>query len=68
MSGFGHFLSVLLTEGFINLTWRHLFPLVSCVSGMHPNKALYTFGYTCITAGAAGILFVGTYVVVSRVF
>ncbi|XP_010249387.1 PREDICTED: heparan-alpha-glucosaminide N-acetyltransferase [Nelumbo nucifera] len=32
--------------------------------GMHLNKALYTFSYTCVTAGAAGILFTGTYVLV----
>ncbi|KAK7246123.1 hypothetical protein RIF29_40982 [Crotalaria pallida] len=29
--------------------------------GMHINKVLYSFSYTCVTAGAAGILFVGTY-------
>ncbi|KAJ6808548.1 heparan-alpha-glucosaminide N-acetyltransferase-like isoform X2 [Iris pallida] len=32
--------------------------------GMHINKALYTFSYTCITAGTAGILFAGIYVLV----
>lgn len=32
--------------------------------GMHVNKALYTFSYTCVTAGAAGILFAGIYVLV----
>ncbi|RWR73173.1 heparan-alpha-glucosaminide N-acetyltransferase [Cinnamomum micranthum f. kanehirae] len=32
--------------------------------GMHINKALYSVSYTCITAGAAGILFAGTYVLV----
>lgn len=31
---------------------------------MHINKALYSVSYTCITAGAAGILFAGTYVLV----
>ncbi|XP_058092794.1 uncharacterized protein LOC131239211 isoform X2 [Magnolia sinica] len=30
--------------------------------GMHVNKVLYTLSYTCVTAGAAGILFAGTYV------
>ncbi|CAK9166197.1 unnamed protein product [Ilex paraguariensis] len=33
-------------------------------SGMHVNKALYTFSYTCVTAGAAGILISGIYVLV----
>ncbi|PON34515.1 hypothetical protein PanWU01x14_343760 [Parasponia andersonii] len=32
--------------------------------GMHVNKALYTFSYMCVTAGAAGILFVAIYVMV----
>ncbi|KAJ4720379.1 Heparan-alpha-glucosaminide N-acetyltransferase [Melia azedarach] len=32
--------------------------------GMHLNKALYTFSYTCVTAGAAGILLVGIYFMV----
>ncbi|KAI3857432.1 hypothetical protein MKW92_051080 [Papaver armeniacum] len=32
--------------------------------GMHVNKALYSLSYTCLTAGAAGILFVGIYVMV----
>ncbi|KAF8378098.1 hypothetical protein HHK36_029434 [Tetracentron sinense] len=32
--------------------------------GMHVNKALYTFSYTCVTAGAAGLLFAGIYVLV----
>ncbi|KAK7259119.1 hypothetical protein RIF29_24717 [Crotalaria pallida] len=32
--------------------------------GMHINKVLYSFSYTCVTAGAAGILFVGTYLMV----
>lgn len=31
---------------------------------MHVNKALYTFSYTCVTAGAAGILFIAIYVMV----
>ncbi|KAK9272153.1 hypothetical protein L1049_002524 [Liquidambar formosana] len=34
------------------------------LSGVHVNKALYSFSYTCITAGAAGILFAGVYVLV----
>ncbi|KAF6170797.1 hypothetical protein GIB67_015749 [Kingdonia uniflora] len=33
-------------------------------SGMHVNKPLYTLSYMCITAGAAGILFTGIYVLV----
>ncbi|KAJ6845341.1 uncharacterized protein M6B38_289870 [Iris pallida] len=32
--------------------------------GMQMNKALYTFSYTCITAGTAGLLFAGIYVLV----
>ncbi|XP_077227875.1 uncharacterized protein LOC143860906 isoform X2 [Tasmannia lanceolata] len=32
--------------------------------GIHVNKVLYTFSYTCVTAGAAGILFTGIYVLV----
>lgn len=32
--------------------------------GMHVNKALYTFSYMCVTAGAAGFLFAGTYMLV----
>ncbi|XP_009359837.2 heparan-alpha-glucosaminide N-acetyltransferase [Pyrus x bretschneideri] len=32
--------------------------------GMHINKALYTFSYMCITAGAAGILFAAIYLMV----
>ncbi|KAL5732322.1 hypothetical protein ACOSQ2_032014 [Xanthoceras sorbifolium] len=32
--------------------------------GMHVNKALYTFSYMCVTAGAAGILFTGIYFMV----
>lgn len=32
--------------------------------GMHVNKALYTFSYMCVTAGAAGILFGGIYLMV----
>ncbi|CAK9133300.1 unnamed protein product [Ilex paraguariensis] len=32
--------------------------------GMHVNKALYTFSYMCLTAGAAGVLFAGIYVLV----
>ncbi|CAJ2668837.1 unnamed protein product [Trifolium pratense] len=32
--------------------------------GMHVNKVLYTLSYTCLTAGAAGILFVGIYLMV----
>ncbi|RZC75515.1 hypothetical protein C5167_050993 [Papaver somniferum] len=32
--------------------------------GIHMNKALYSFSYTCVTVGAAGILLVGIYVMV----
>ncbi|KDP23228.1 hypothetical protein JCGZ_23061 [Jatropha curcas] len=32
--------------------------------GMHVNKALYTFSYMCVSAGAAGILFAGIYLLV----
>ncbi|MED6143079.1 hypothetical protein PIB30_003357 [Stylosanthes scabra] len=32
--------------------------------GMHINKALYTFSYMCVTAGASGVLFVGIYLMV----
>ncbi|KAJ4963522.1 hypothetical protein NE237_023461 [Protea cynaroides] len=32
--------------------------------GMHFNKPLYSFSYMCVTAGAAGILLVGIYLVV----
>ncbi|RHN44021.1 putative heparan-alpha-glucosaminide N-acetyltransferase [Medicago truncatula] len=32
--------------------------------GMHVNKVLYSFSYTCLTAGAAGILFAGIYLMV----
>ncbi|CAL9048311.1 unnamed protein product, partial [Musa banksii] len=32
--------------------------------GVHMNKALYTLSYTCATAGTAGMLFTGVYVLV----
>ncbi|XP_042496308.1 heparan-alpha-glucosaminide N-acetyltransferase [Macadamia integrifolia] len=32
--------------------------------GIHVNKVLYTFSYMCVTAGAAGILFSGIYILV----
>ncbi|KAF1862950.1 hypothetical protein Lal_00009333 [Lupinus albus] len=32
--------------------------------GMHINKVLYSLSYTCVTAAAAGFLFVGTYLLV----
>ncbi|KAK3015231.1 hypothetical protein RJ639_006869 [Escallonia herrerae] len=41
-----------------------LFGVVFDFSGMHINKALYTVSYVCVTAGAAGILFAGIYVLV----
>ncbi|XVF60960.1 hypothetical protein PTKIN_Ptkin08bG0089400 [Pterospermum kingtungense] len=34
------------------------------IFGMYVNKALYTFSYTCVTAGAAGFLFAGIYLLV----
>ncbi|XP_022739793.1 heparan-alpha-glucosaminide N-acetyltransferase [Durio zibethinus] len=34
------------------------------IFGMHVNKALYTFSYMCVTAGAAGFLFAGIYLLV----
>ncbi|RZC81123.1 hypothetical protein C5167_043700 [Papaver somniferum] len=37
---------------------------VSDLCGMHINKSLYSLSYTCVTGGAAGILFVGIYVMV----
>ena len=36
----------------------------SFVTGLHMNKALYSLSYACVTAGAAGILFAGIYVLV----
>ncbi|GMN45121.1 hypothetical protein TIFTF001_014309 [Ficus carica] len=33
-------------------------------SGMHLNKALYTFNYMCVTTGAAGVVFVSIYLMV----
>ncbi|KAK9011848.1 hypothetical protein V6N11_039927 [Hibiscus sabdariffa] len=38
--------------------------LVLDIFGMHINKALYTFSYMCVTAGAAGFLFAGIYLLV----
>ncbi|XP_024032200.1 heparan-alpha-glucosaminide N-acetyltransferase isoform X2 [Morus notabilis] len=32
--------------------------------GMHVNKALYTFSYMCVSAGAAGVVFVAIYLMV----
>lgn len=32
--------------------------------GMHLNKALYTFSYTCVTGGSGGFLFTGIYILV----
>ncbi|KAJ4972705.1 hypothetical protein NE237_005879 [Protea cynaroides] len=32
--------------------------------GIHVNKALYTFSYMCVTAGTAGILLTGIYILV----
>ena len=37
---------------------------VVLVVGMHINKVLYSLSYMCVTAGAAGILFVGIYLMV----
>ncbi|PKA47568.1 heparan-alpha-glucosaminide N-acetyltransferase [Apostasia shenzhenica] len=43
-----------------------LLALAFCLDffGMHMNKALYTVSYTCITAGASGLLFAGIYMLV----
>ncbi|CAI8591698.1 unnamed protein product [Vicia faba] len=38
--------------------------LILDLFGMHVNKVLYSLSYTCLTAGAAGILFVGIYLMV----
>ncbi|CAL5190985.1 unnamed protein product [Lathyrus oleraceus] len=38
--------------------------LVLDLFGMHVNKVLYSLSYTCLTAGASGILFVGIYLMV----
>lgn len=38
--------------------------IIFLLVGMHVNKALYTFSYMCVTAGAAGILFAGIYMLV----
>ncbi|XP_019189353.1 PREDICTED: heparan-alpha-glucosaminide N-acetyltransferase-like isoform X2 [Ipomoea nil] len=32
--------------------------------GMHINKVLYSFSYTCVTAGTAGVVFAGAYIMV----
>ncbi|KAK9155428.1 hypothetical protein Sjap_002908 [Stephania japonica] len=34
------------------------------IFGLHVNKNLYSLSYTCVTAGAAGLLFTGIYVLV----
>ncbi|XVE83445.1 hypothetical protein DITRI_Ditri16bG0089100 [Diplodiscus trichospermus] len=36
------------------------------IFGMHANKALYTFSYMCVTAGAAGFLLAGIYLLVDQ--
>ncbi|TKY64765.1 Heparan-alpha-glucosaminide N-acetyltransferase [Spatholobus suberectus] len=41
-----------------------VFGLVLDLFGMHINKVLYSLSYMCVTAGAAGILFVGIYLMV----
>ncbi|KAI4343467.1 hypothetical protein L6164_010811 [Bauhinia variegata] len=41
-----------------------VFGLALDVFGIHINKVLYTFSYTSVTAGAAGILFAGIYLMV----
>ena len=41
-----------------------VFGLALDLFGMHINKVLYSLSYTCVTAGAAGILFVGIYLMV----
>ena len=41
-----------------------VFGLALDLFGMHINKVLYSLSYTCVTAGAAGVLFVGIYLMV----
>ncbi|KAG6651451.1 heparan-alpha-glucosaminide N-acetyltransferase-like [Carya illinoinensis] len=41
-----------------------VFGLALDFCGMHFNKVLYTLSYMCFTAGAAGILFAGIYILV----
>lgn len=41
-----------------------LLGLLCHILGMHINKALYSFSYTCVTAGIAGILLASIYLVV----
>ncbi|KAK7295816.1 hypothetical protein RJT34_18728 [Clitoria ternatea] len=41
-----------------------VFGLALDLFGMHINKVLYSLSYMCVTAGAAGILFVGIYLMV----
>lgn len=33
-------------------------------SGIHMNKDLYSLSYTCVTAGTAGIVLIGFYILV----
>lgn len=52
----------------INLQLVICIPLTTyslIVAGIHINKALYSFSYTCVTTGAAGILLATIYLVVS---
>nr|GMD59265.1 heparan-alpha-glucosaminide N-acetyltransferase-like [Ipomoea batatas] len=38
---------------------------VTCnLFGMRINKVLYSFSYTCVTAGTAGVVFAGVYIMV----
>nr|GMD50965.1 heparan-alpha-glucosaminide N-acetyltransferase [Ipomoea batatas] len=42
-----------------------LFTLATCLLiGMRINKVLYSFSYTCVTAGTAGVVFAGVYIMV----
>jgi len=59
-----HYLLTLFSINFFSIK---LINISSCYNvGMHVNKVLYSFSYTCLTAGAAGILFAGIYLMVSN--
>lgn len=57
------FASLLAYEGFNANNWWYIF--LFRIPGMHINKALYSFSYTCVTVGVAGILLASIYLVVS---
>lgn len=47
-----------------NHAFDHELIIFFFAQGMHINKALYSLSYMCVTAGVAGIVFVGIYLVV----